>query len=314
VRSGALTSALAAALTVVIATLPATAAPDARTSDGGTARAGVELAPASTGLSATPSFPMLYTTRLGTVSCAPLTKTISGTIEGADLRAVNAQISFDLKDGAHQAIDGQGCRNDPGYGLRLHVNYAVSASGIAPGDAGYALATTTWTAQVPANTTQAYIEVYPERSSSQPRFGVTDKSHYGMSMWPKVSVYANTQNVALVLPTNVCSDPHATGEVVGYFKRNGAVVTGIRASAFSEAKKPADPLASGPLGMGIWNGNATRYSIIQLASGPRKGQPYIIFGRLADGTNKRFLMYDGVHNHQSVGVHACQVTRFDLTF
>jgi hypothetical protein len=258
-----------------------------------------------------------YVTRLGGGACAPVTKTISGTIQGADNRFVNASINMDLQDSKGRAVDGQGCLNDPGYGVMVHVNYFLPPEGVDLATTfsdPNATPVTTWSVMVPANVVRAYIEVYPKRSSTQPKFGISDQSHYGNAMRPKLNVFMNTGPVPIVLPTNDCTQPHATGAVTGRFTIHGKPAVGVYASAFSEGAIPANPLAQGPLGMGVWQGRSGTFRIPQLASGSGKGQPYIIFGRLANGTSKRFLMYNGVTHKQFVGIQACRTTTFNLNF
>ena len=255
----------------------------------------------------------VYVIRHGSTSCQPLTKTITGTILGMDRRLVNAMIQMDIQDASGHAIDGNGCNGSAGYGLGVHVNYTVPAGGAVAGTPDATDAVTAWSVTLPANAAKVYIEVYPQKKSSQPQYGGTDKSRYGFAERPALKLGAGTTGpVKLALPDGTCSQPHAAGTLAGRFLSHGGAVHGVRVSVFSEGSPPSDPLVQGPLGFGIWNGNATGYRIPLLASGSGKGQPYTVIARLADGRSKTFAMKAG--GKVKAGVRACKTTQYDIRF
>lgn len=258
------------------------------------------------------SNPEVYVFRTGG-TCAPLTKTINGTVQGMDHRFANVMISMNLQTSSGGAIGGGGCAGGAGYGIRVHVNYSVPASGAVPGTPQAQNAVTQWSVAVPANAERVYIEVYPQKQASRPIYGGTDKSHYGFTERPGLHLPgAVTGPVNLALPIADCASPHAAGTLAGRFLSGGRAVSGVRVSAFSAGRPPADPISQGPLGFGLWNGNATSYRIPLLASGAGKGQPYTVIARLASGRSKTFTMTS--RGRPTNGVHPCRVTTFNLSF
>jgi hypothetical protein len=255
----------------------------------------------------------MYVVRHGDVSCAPLSKTVTGTLLGMDRRYADAMIDMDIQDAYGRTIDGNGCVGSSGYGLSVHLNYTVPASGASPGTDAAAGAVSRWSVRLPADAAKVYIEVYPQHPSSHPRYGGTDESHYGMTERPGLHLASGTTGpVRLALPVASCAAPHGAGTLAGTFLSHGRVVRGVRVSAFSQASPPSDPLTQGPLGFGIWNGSAGSYRIPLLASGSGKGQPYVLIARLADGRSKTFSMKPG--GRVIAGVRPCATTRFDLRF
>ncbi|HVU74042.1 MAG TPA: hypothetical protein VHE83_13850 [Mycobacteriales bacterium] len=254
----------------------------------------------------------VYVIRNGGTPCAALSKTLHGSIIGMDHRLVNAMISMDIQDATGRVIDGNGCVGSSGYGLSVHVNYSVPSNGAVPGRSEADGAVTQWSVTLPSDAAKVYIEVYPQRRSSDPKYGGTDKSHYGFAERPGLKIGASGATVKLALPVASCSLPHGAGTLTGRFLSGGRVVRGVRVSAFSEATPPSDPVASGPLGFGIWNGSAGQYRMPLLASGSGKGQPYTLIARLADGRSKTFVMK--ARGVVKTGVRPCKVTTFDLSF
>jgi hypothetical protein len=257
----------------------------------------------------------VYVIRHGSVPCADLSKTVSGTLIGMDHRFANAMIQMDIQDALGRVIDGNGCVGSAGYGVSVHVNYSVPASGAAPGSPQAAGAVTQWSVTLPSDAAKVYIEVYPQRQSGDPQYGGTDKSHYGFTERPGLRLAAgSTGPVRLALPVaGPCpGGAHAAGTLTGAFLSHGQTVRGVRVSAFSQAAPPSDPVVQGPLGFGIWVGSAGAYRIPLLASGSGKGQPYVLIARLADGRSKTFAMKTG--STVKAGVRPCATTRFDLSF
>jgi hypothetical protein len=257
--------------------------------------------------------PAVYVIRRGASPCEPLTKTVSGTIQGIDRRFANAMINMNILDATGRGIDGNGCVGSATYGISVHVNYFLPPSGAAPGTAAAQRAVTRWSATFPDNAAKVYVEAYPNRAVSDPMNGVTDHSHFGFTERPSLRLGGSTiPPVNLAFPVANCSLVHAAGTIAGRFLSGGRPVTGMRVSAFSAAKPPADPMVSGPLGLGFWNGSATSYRIPLLASGSGKGQPYTVIAKLADGRSKTFSMT--AYGKAKTGVRPCRTLTYDLRF
>lgn len=243
------------------------------------------------------------------------TRTISGTVRGADGRYVDAMLGFDIVDahGRKLALDGSPLTG-AGYGAIERMNYCLGSSGAAqatPGCRGAAL-TDRWSLAVPGNATAVYVEAYPkaptagnwlEQTGYQgPDPGVTDQSAYGMSYRPHVSLRGSgATGVALLLP-RVCGSPGgSTGEIWGHLSRDGRP---WRAGGGTADAWATGPGASGVLGMGIGqvDPGAGTYRIRNLQPGSR----YTIIATV-DGRKRQWL-------GQQPAVRACSSTRFDLDF
>lgn len=266
-------------------------------------------------------YPTNYQTTNENRQCSPLSKEVTGVIRGYDGNAVNAYIGLDLNTTVGSKlvkIDGGGCSGSgaklASYGITVHVNYQISSQGVAPANDPDAV--TTWSAMIPANTTNIYFEVTPKGLSSQPKFGVTDQTYYGNSMRPNIAITKSPQTIStLSLPVNKCGTL-STGSLKGWIYKGGKRVSVSYVAAFSQGSRGSGtPAGNGPFGFNnvTYTSPASTYVIPKLASGGGKGQSYTIIAKLADGTSKQFYMLDA-HGIQHGGVLACKADSFNLTF
>jgi hypothetical protein len=162
-------------------------------------------------------------------ACSPSTKTLSGTIQGEDGRFIHALIGVDLFAGGTQ-INAQGCA-DPSaaYEYALTVNTQLGPDGATSGGG----LTKTWSVQVPANATRAFIEVYPRSAFTDPP-GKTVKTRYGMAMEHDTPVGTG---IDLRLPLNCGLAANGavgrTGAIEANVFRNGNAVTPTSVLVFS---------------------------------------------------------------------------------
>jgi hypothetical protein len=208
---------------------------------------------------------------------ASATKSISGTIKGADGRYVDVMIGFDVVDANNNKIN-MGLLPQTGYSTIQRLNYCLPASGSASVvTCGNGKSSTfNWKLNLPANARQVYIEVYPKdpnntdwlnnyRGYTGPAAGNTNLGTYGMTFRRAIPVNGAVTNVGITLP-KVCGQPGGTtGKVTGHISGlNGATGT-INAWSMSD-----DGNISMGFGMGTIDHNGN-YVIDKLQSGQRYG-------------------------------------------
>jgi hypothetical protein len=189
------------------------------------------------------------------------TVTIGGTIDGiggGETRAVNALIGLDLKDASGQTINRDGTpRTASGYGIVVNVNTTLPPEGTAD----TSTATISWSADVPSNTTNVYLEAYPRDAS-----GKTNEARFGHAMRHNVAI-ANSGPIDVHLPL-VCAQGGTTGTIRGTATFQGSTMPLQRVVAWSI--DPYDPVNRPTLG---WNvGTALddgTYVVPNLASGQK---------------------------------------------
>jgi hypothetical protein len=229
------------------------------------------------------------------VAYAEGTFAIGGTIDGADGRAVNAQIGIDLQDASGQVLHRSGCVRSPdcpvtSYGVVVNVNRTLPPEGTAD----TSTASITWTAEIPANTANVYIEVYPKNEK-----GVTTESRYGHAMRHNIQT-PTEESIDLHLPL-ICSQGGNTGSVSGSATKNGAPIGLSRVIAWSIDQY--DPIGRPTLGWNIGTANSDgTYVLPNLASDQR----YQVWTTTTEG-----------ERHKEVGVYvsACNdfVSNVDFT-
>jgi hypothetical protein len=220
-------------------------------------------------------------------------RVVSGTIFGADGRAVDAFIGFDLKDSANRTIDKNGCLATTcglhGYGITLRLNGTVPATGGDP-----TVHTTAWSITVPANAAHAFIEVYP---FSPGTYGHTDETRYGHAYRRNLSIpYASRINLRLPL---VCSQGGTTGAITGRATVGGSAATLKRVATWSlgaDNNRPAPILG--------WNVGTASTGTFTLPNLPA-GQKYQVLATSPSGVMKRY--YD-------VQVNSCRTTTLNVAF
>jgi hypothetical protein len=244
--------------------------------------------------------------------CAPLTKTLAGSVVGGDGRFVNTMLGFDIQDAGHHPIGQNGCGGVRGYGATLHLNYCLAGHGAATSSgvnvpsvpACRSTANTkNWSLRLPANAAYVYVEAYPKRTSSTPRYGDTDYSHYGMSYRRAIPVPGAMTSTSLTMPT-ICGTggPNMTGGITGRIFRNGVLwkAHGGSVNAWS-VEAPNSPVLG--MGLGKVNPNTGTYSINFLTVMSR----YTLVAGI-DGVSKQFL----TGSLPIVG--PCAWTHYDLHF
>lgn len=163
-------------------------------------------------------------------SAMAATKTMTGTIEGADGRAVNFMLGFDVHraDGSKIDLDGDGT----GYSKKIYGNSSMNVNG-APKSSS---TVTTWSLTMPSDAANVWIEVYPNRP-----VGVTPyqppQTRYGPSM--RRGLPPTSRNVALRLPVKCGFAGGTTGGIKGRVTKAGRVVTPVRTRAWSLAPDSA---------------------------------------------------------------------------
>ena len=220
---------------------------------------------------------------------------VGGEIDGSDGRAVNALIGIDLQDASGQVLDKNGCVRSPdcpvnSYGVVVNVNRSLPSDGSS--DTG--TATIRWSAQLPSNTANIYIEVYPKNES-----GVTTESRYGHAMRHNIQV-PTFEDIDLHLPL-ICTQGGTTGSVQGTAVKNGAPIGLKRAIAWSIDQYNATDRPT--LGWNVGTSSSTdgTYTIPNLASGQR----YQVWTTNTDGD---------VHKEIGVAVSNCTDTTSDVDF
>lgn len=157
-------------------------------------------------------------------------KIVSGTIQGADGKFVDALVGFEVTDAQGRHIDLGG--GGTGYSVIQRINYCVPASGSASPQTcttnGGNPTTTTknWSLRVPWNASQVWIEIYPKAPSPSgwinnyngytgPSAGHTDMSTYATSERAQLVIGGGLSNVKIVMP-KVCAAGGTTGTIVGH--------------------------------------------------------------------------------------------------
>ena len=248
----------------------------------------------------------------GSSGCAPLTKTLAGTVVGGDGHFVNAMLGFDIQDAGHHPIGQNGCGGVRGYGAIVHINYCLSGHGAATSSGvnvpavpacAHTASTKNWSVRLPANAAYVYVESYPKRTSSAPRYGDTDNSHYGMSYRRAVPVPGSLTSTSLTMPT-ICGTggPNMTGGITGRIFRNGVLwrAHGGSVNAWS-VEAPNSPVLG--MGLGRVNPNTGTYSINFLTV---MSHYTLVAG--VDGVSKQFI----TGSLPIVG--PCAWTHYDLYF
>jgi hypothetical protein len=159
---------------------------------------------------------------------AAATKVISGTVDGADGRAVNALVAFDVLDKDKRRIDLNGAG---AYSHYIIVNPTLPATG-APKTGS---TRTTWSVNLPAHAVWVYIEVYPKAPHPRnPNIQLkTDQTRYGQAL--RRALPAASRGVQLRLPV-VCGQPGGTtGGIKGRVTKGGRLVQADRVRAWSTA-------------------------------------------------------------------------------
>lgn len=220
------------------------------------------------------------------------TITIGGTLDGSDGRAVNALLGLDLHDASGQTLNRDGtAKTTSGYGIVVNVNSTLPPEG----SADTSTATISWSADVPANSANVYLEAYP-RDNGSPQH--TNEARYGHAMRHNVPLPTNGP-IDVHLPL-ICSQGGSTGSIRGTATFNGSPVPLKRVVAWSQ--DPYDPANRPTLG---WNiGTALddgTYVLPNLASGNR----YQVWTTATDGEVKKTL---------GVPVSACAETVRDVSY
>jgi hypothetical protein len=154
-------------------------------------------------------------------------KVMSGTIDGADGRAVNALVAFDVLDANKRKIDLNGAA---AYSWYMIVNPTLPATG-APKSG---TTRTTWSLNLPVNAVYVYVEVYPKAPHpSNPNIQLrTDQTRYGQAL--RRALPAASSGVQLRLPV-VCAQGGSTGGLKGRVTMGGRLVQADRVRAWSTA-------------------------------------------------------------------------------
>ena len=222
------------------------------------------------------------------------TISIGGVIDGRDGRAVNAQIGIDLQDASGQAIDRNGCVRSPScpipsYGVVVNINRALPPEGTAD----TSTATISWTANLPSNTANVYLEVYPKNEK-----GVTTETRYGHAMRHNIRT-PTFDSIDLHLPV-VCAAGGTTGSISGQATKNGAPIGLTRAIAWSI--DPYDAVNRPTLGWNVGTPSSDgTFTVPNLASGQR----YQVWTTTTEGER---------HKEIGVAVSDCSNTVSDVDF
>jgi hypothetical protein len=242
-------------------------------------------------------------------------KTISGTVRGADGRFVDVMLGFDIIDASGHKIRADGKPvTEPGYGAIQRLNYCVPSTGAAHATAtcGGTRLSDRWSQKLPSNASIVYIEAYPKAPTpgnwlkqdgySGPDPGKTDQRTYGMSYRRAVPVGGSgASGLQLLLPAVCGRSGGSTGEIWGQLYRDGKLWKAKGGSTNAWATSDA---TSRLLGMGVGRVDPRRgtYRIRNLHAGSR----YTIVAAV-DGLHRQWL-------GRQPTVRACSATRFDLYF
>jgi hypothetical protein len=217
----------------------------------------------------------LVTSGLLSAACdPPAPKSISGTLQGADGRYVDAMIGFDVIDGAGNKIEMDHLNN--GYSVVQRINHCVVTSGAVASErcAGTGYVTTkNWSLNLPSNAAKVYIEVYPKAPNSVawltvpgyngPAVGSTNLTTYARTFRRAIPVNGAVTNVGMVLPKVCGTLGGTTGSLVGH-------VAGLGAGKITAWSMSPDGTRSMGFSMGDIN-SAGNYRIDTLQSGQRYG-------------------------------------------
>jgi hypothetical protein len=221
------------------------------------------------------------------------TITIGGTIDGLggpETRAVNALIGLDLKDSSGQTLNRDGTpRTASGYGIVVNVNTTVPPEGLSDSST----ATITWSADVPSNTTNVYLEAYPRDQN-----GRTNEARYGHAMRHNIPL-ATSGPIDVHLPL-VCAQGGTTGSIRGTATFQGAPLPLSRVVAWSIDQYDAvsRPTLGWNIGTALDDGT---YVVPNLAS----GQKYQVWTTSTDGEVRKTV---------GVAVNACAETIRDVPY
>ena len=210
------------------------------------------------------------------------------------------------------ALGQNGCGGVHGYGATLHLNYCLSGHGSASSSGVnipavpacvHTPSTKNWSIRLPANAAYVYVEAYPKNTSSDPRYGTTDYSHYGMSYRRQIPVGGSLTSTALTMPT-ICGTggPNMTGGITGRIFRNGVLWTAHGGSVDAWSIEASNMPVLG-MGLGTVNPAAGTYSINFLTVMSR----YTLIA-VVDGVSKQFI----TGSLPIVG--PCAWTHYDLYF
>lgn len=228
--------------------------------------------------------------------CSTATRTITGTLQGEDGRAVDAMLGFDLVRVVGETkyhIDGRegsanyGCAGYKGYGQVLRVNRDLPATGSTTSG------TKTWSVKIPAIVNLLVIEVYPRAAGTGP----VDESRYGHALRWKVPIpYGKAINIKLPL---VCAKGGKTGWIGGVATKNGARRVMSRVAAWSMAKdnNTATPIQGFKVGYSTSTGS---FAIKNIPS----GQYYTVRYTLDGVTKQKY----------NIWVSACKGTTSSIAF
>jgi hypothetical protein len=217
---------------------------------------------------------VVTTATLGATACDPPAKSISGTIQGADGRYVDAMIGYDVIDAAGKKIDMGYIKN--GYSNIQRMNHCVATSGSTVGGACAGtgrVITKNFSLKLPSNAAKVYIEVYPKAPNSTDYISVpgysgvatgsTNLTTYSRSFRRAIPVGGAVSNVSIVLPKTCGTPAGTTGSLVGHV--NGLGAGKINAWSMSPDGTPSMGFGSGDIDA---HGN---YRIDNLQSGQRYG-------------------------------------------
>lgn len=243
---------------------------------------------------------------------APVEKSISGTISGADGRVVDAMLGFDVLDSNRNKIDMGYLR--VGYSSIQRLNYCVPVAGSATSGelcpngsrTGF-----TWTLKLPQNASYVYVEAYPKAPSGSDYLnnyrgytgvaaGSTVLSRYAMAYRPNVLVNGAVRGIDIKLPLACGSTGGTTGTLAGH-------ISGWPAGATGEVDAWAYGSTNPALGFGIGSiDGAGNYTVPALQSGQR----YVLVAHNATWS-KSFTDTTKLGNTTLLG-GPCQTKRFDF--
>lgn len=235
--------------------------------------------------------------------------TLTGSLYGADGRAVSALLGFDLRDGEGRTLGASGCVKSPscpvdGYAVTKRVNFDLGPTGGDRDD--YAVS---WRVALPSEAERVYIEVHPQGKG----YAGTDKRRYAASFRRNLLLpYDATVNLRLPLVCDpVGGGPDGAGLVYGYAyeadRRTRVPLRRVTAFSMETDNNRPTPV----LGTSVGSGDASgAFRVDDLASGVTPGQPggqrYQLIATAADGRVERV--------YRGVDVRPCARERADIVF
>jgi hypothetical protein len=232
----------------------------------------------------------------GACSPAPTSKTISGTIQGADGNIVNVLMGFAVQDAAGHMLN----LGSPGSGYSLirRINGCVGNAGAATSQVcsdTHQSTTKNWSLTVPANAVKVFIELYPKAPD-----GITDVTTYSTSYRPALLLGSSRSNVSLVLPKQ-CSAGGTTGTLAGHISGWPSGKTGAIHAFSLAADQPTMGFATGSI-----KADGT-YTLKGLQSGQR-------YGLMASGPgySKNLVDYRRSTSNDTLIASRCQVKTFNF--